>query len=89
MGSRVTWLAVRGDDALKIKQRAEHATFSTIEGYIHATEMLDVGFGDDFAPLSSDLFTGAGDAPPALQNPSLERTRMSDRRRKMLNRRSL
>jgi hypothetical protein len=36
----ITWCAVRGDDALKIKQRAGHASFSTTEGYIREAETL-------------------------------------------------
>jgi hypothetical protein len=36
----ITWCAVRGDDALKIKQRAGHASFSTTEGYIREAENM-------------------------------------------------
>lgn len=70
----LTWLAVRGDDPLKIKQRAGHVTFSTTEGYIREAEALHVGFGDVFPPLPADLFTGAGDPRPTSQAPPLERT---------------
>ncbi len=70
----LTWLAVRGDDPLKIKQRAGHATFSTTAGYIREAEAQRVGFGDVFPTLPSDLFTGAGDAPPTSQDPPLEQT---------------
>ena len=47
----LTWLAVRGDDPLKIKQRAGHSTFSTTEGYIREAEAVRDGFGDVFPPL--------------------------------------
>ena len=47
----ITWCAVRGDDALKIKQRAGHASFSTTEGYIREAENLREGFGMVFPPL--------------------------------------
>ena len=47
----ITWCAVRGDDALKIKQRAGHASFSTTEGYIREAENLREGFGEVFPPL--------------------------------------
>jgi hypothetical protein len=30
----ITWAALRGDDPLKIKQRAGRSTFRTTEGYI-------------------------------------------------------
>lgn len=36
----ITWMAVRGDDPLKIKQRAGHASLSTTEGYIRLAEEL-------------------------------------------------
>jgi integrase len=39
----ITWCAVRGDDALKIKQRAGHASFSTTEGYIREAENSERG----------------------------------------------
>ncbi len=32
--TRVTWSAVRGDEPLRIKQRAGHRTLSTTEGYV-------------------------------------------------------
>jgi integrase len=34
----LTWLAIRGDDPLKIKQRAGHSAFSTTEGYVRQAE---------------------------------------------------
>jgi integrase len=70
----LTWLAVRGDDPLKIKQRAGHATFSTTEGYIREAEALHVGFGDVFPQLPADLLVGAGDVPPTSQDPPVART---------------
>jgi hypothetical protein len=42
----ITWCAVRGDDALKIKQRAGHTSFSTTEGYIREAENMRAGFGE-------------------------------------------
>lgn len=55
----ITWCAVRGDDHLKIKQRAGHATFSTTEGYIREAENLRDGFGDVFPPLPKALLAPA------------------------------
>jgi integrase len=52
----ITWCAVRGDDPLKIKQRAGHATFGTTEGYIREAENLRDGFGDVFPALPESLF---------------------------------
>src|SRR5579864_4228653 len=47
----ITWMAVRGDDPLKIKQRAGHAAFSTTEVYIREAEAVREGFGEVFPPL--------------------------------------
>lgn len=67
----ITWMAVRGDEPLRIKQRAGHSTFSTTEGYIREAENLREGFGTVFPPLPhallgegvvSDRFRGFGSA---------------------------
>ena len=44
----ITWMAVRGDDPLRIKQRAGHASFATTEGYIREVENLTA---EDFGPV--------------------------------------
>jgi hypothetical protein len=49
---RLTWLAIRGDDPLKIKQRAGHAAFSTTEGYVRQAEAVRPDFGEVFPPLA-------------------------------------
>jgi integrase len=49
----LTWLAIRGDDPLKIMQRAGHADFSTTQGYIRTAEAVRDGFGRVFPPLPS------------------------------------
>jgi integrase len=36
----ITWAGIRGDDPLKIRQRAGHAKFSTTEGYLRTAEDL-------------------------------------------------
>ena len=53
----VTWMAVRGDDALKIMQRAGHADFTTTRIYLREAEALRAGFGAVFPPLPSALQT--------------------------------
>jgi integrase len=50
-----TWMAVRGDDPLKIKQRCGHTTFATTELYIREAEAVREGFGDVFPPLPEEL----------------------------------
>ncbi len=52
----ITWMAVRGDDPLRIKQRAGHSTFSTTEGYIREAENLtETAFGQPFPRLPEGL----------------------------------
>ncbi len=51
----ITWAAVRGDDPLRIKQRAGHAGFATTEIYIRETENLREGFGQVFPGLPPEL----------------------------------
>lgn len=53
----ITWMAVRGDDPLKIKQRAGHASLSTTEGYIRLAEELSEEFGTVFPELPRSLVT--------------------------------
>ena len=47
----IMWAAARGDDPLRIKQRAGHASFSTTEIYLREAENLTHGFGDPFPSL--------------------------------------
>ena len=56
----ITWMAVRGDDPLRIKQRAGHRSFSTTEGYIREAENLTRGFGEPFPSLPVDVTKGFG-----------------------------
>jgi integrase len=53
--SGLTWCAVRGDDPLRIQQRAGHTDFATTQGYIRTAEELRAGFGDVFPKLPSAL----------------------------------
>ncbi len=55
----ITWMAARGDDPLRVKQRAGHSSFSTTEGYIREAENLGASFGRVFPPLP-DLARGFG-----------------------------
>ena len=56
-----TWMAVRGDDPLKIKQRCGHSTFSTTEMYIREAEAVRDGFGEVFPPLPEGLLGMQGE----------------------------
>ncbi|CAN96436.1 hypothetical protein predicted by Glimmer/Critica [Sorangium cellulosum So ce56] len=66
----ITWLAIRGDDPLKIMQRAGHAGFQTTQGYIREAEAVRAGFGDVFPPLPLSLWEGgvsSGNRPESAQ----------------------
>jgi hypothetical protein len=52
----VTWMAVRGDDPLKIQHRAGHIDFDTTQRYIREAEALHEGFGVPFPELPTALF---------------------------------
>jgi hypothetical protein len=56
----ITWLAVRGDDPLKIKQRAGHTTCQTTEGYIREAEAVREAFGDVFPTLPASVLSRRG-----------------------------
>ena len=64
----LTWLAVRGDDPLKIKQRAGHTTFSTTELYVREAEAVRDGFGEVFPPLPAEALRIVIDT--SVTNPS-------------------
>ena len=54
----LTWMAVRGDEPLKIMQRAGHTTFQTTQIYIRTAEAIRDGFGEVFPPLPACLVGG-------------------------------
>ncbi len=73
-----TWLAVRGDEPLKIKQRCGHQTFGTTELYIREAEAVRDGFGEVFPPLPPTLLGSAessGESSEGSPDPSEERLR--------------
>jgi integrase len=51
----ITWCAVRGDEPLKIMQRAGHADFATTQIYLREAENLTHGFGQVFPELPKNL----------------------------------
>ncbi len=51
----ITWMAIRGDDPLKIMSRAGHENFATTQGYIREAEAVRAGFGEVFPPLPACL----------------------------------
>ena len=65
----LTWMAVRGDDPLKIKHRAGHVDFKTTERYIRTAEAVREGFGTVFPSLPVGLLgefvAGTNNVPPS------------------------
>jgi integrase len=63
----ITWMAIRGDDPLKIMSRAGHENFATTQGYIREAEAVRAGFGEVFPPLPACLLVpGEGNLALAL-----------------------
>jgi integrase len=58
----ITWMAARGDDPLRIMQRAGHADFETTKIYMREAENLAATFGDVFPVLPVDLMGFANDS---------------------------
>lgn len=57
------WMAVRGDEPLKIMQRAGHTDFRTTQLYVREAEAVREGFGDVFPPLPESLLGGVSGGP--------------------------
>ena len=66
----ITWMAARGDEPLRIMQRAGHASFSTTMLYVREAENLGAHFGVPFPPLPADLL--GGDSSPDSYEPPVE-----------------
>jgi integrase len=56
----LTWMAVRGDDPLKIMQRAGHTDFQTTQLYVREAEAVRDRFGEVFPSLPSSLLDESG-----------------------------
>lgn len=55
----ITWMALRGDEPLRIQQRAGHKEFKTTQGYIRAAEELEhsISSTDVFPALPPEVFS--------------------------------
>lgn|GEM_PF-664201 len=49
----LTWLAMRGDDPLKVMQRAGHSSFETTQKYIRTAEAIGGAIGDVFPAFAT------------------------------------
>ncbi len=57
----ITWMAVRGDDPMKIQARAGHSDFNTTQGYVREADILRAGFGAPFPPLPKGFLEAKSD----------------------------
>lgn len=81
----LTWMAVRGDDPMRIQWRAGHTTFKTTQGYIAAGRNMGASFGKPFpalprAVLARGVLDGSTAARRRVRDhvgPSLVRNRPS------------
>jgi hypothetical protein len=55
----LTWMAIRGDDPLKIQQRAGHTSFEMTQKYIRTAEAVGEVIGAVFPELPKCLLAGA------------------------------
>jgi len=70
----LTWMAVRGDEPLKIMQRAGHTNFATTQLYVRTAEAIREGFGEVFPPLPPGLGGGSVETPaPAPRGHKVKR----------------
>lgn len=56
----ITWCTVRGDEPMKVMQRAGHEDFKTTQIYIRLAESFSDAFGTPFTALPAELLAGAG-----------------------------
>ena len=59
----ITWMAIRGDDPLKIMQRAGHTDFATTQRYVREAEAVRLGFGDVFPALPASMLAALAHEP--------------------------
>ena len=69
----ITWLAIRGDEPLRMMQRAGHRNFATTQGYIREAEAVREGFGDVFPALPGALLEASGVLPQFCPGPPEKR----------------
>jgi integrase len=68
-GTGLTWMAIRGDDALKIQQRAGHTTFEMTQKYIRTAEAVGEVIGAVFPALPFGLLSPLNGLANRLKDP--------------------
>jgi hypothetical protein len=51
----ITWMAIRGDEPIKIMRRAGHENMSTTMGYVREAENLTTAIGEPFPALPEPI----------------------------------
>ena len=74
----ITWMAIRGDEPIKIMRRAGHENMATTMGYVREAENLVTAVGAPFAPLPPELVESSeGPATWGLLRESTYKTQAS------------
>jgi integrase len=68
-GTGLTWMAIRGDDALKIQQRAGHTSFEMTQKYIRTAEAVGEVIGAVFPALPAGLLSPLNGVANRLKDP--------------------
>ena len=67
----ITWMAIRGDEPIKIMRRAGHENIATTMGYVREAENLEHPVGEVFPSLPRALFVSSAESlegPPTGPN---------------------
>jgi integrase len=70
-GTGLTWMAIRGDDALKIQQRAGHTSFEMTQKYIRTAEAVGEVIGAVFPALPASLLSPLNGLANRLKDPQV------------------
>ncbi len=68
-GTGLTWMAIRGDDVLKIQQRAGHTSFEMTQKYIRTAEAVGEVIGAVFPALPASLLSPLNGLANRLKDP--------------------
>jgi integrase len=58
----ITWMAIRGDEPIKIMRRASHENIATTMGYVREAENLEHPVGEVFPPLPRALLVSSAES---------------------------
>jgi hypothetical protein len=58
----ITWMAIRGDEPIKIMRRAGHENITTTMGYVREAENLEYPVGEVFPAVPSALLVSSAES---------------------------